>query len=118
MRPSKHGIGSGLPPYRTQCSDSTRAGRLWRTILVGGICLSLAGTALITDPVRAAEGKTSADFIDLYKVDAKTRTTVDIWLDKGLIDGVAKDRFGLTDLVSRAEFAKFVALSIRLEVDK
>ncbi|WP_079913164.1 S-layer homology domain-containing protein [Paenibacillus sp. 32352] len=118
VKPSKNRMWSGTRPCRTRCSDSTRAGRLRLSILVGGICLVLAGTSLITEPVLAAAGKASADFHDLDKADAKTRMTVDSWLDKGLIDGAAKDRFGLTDPISRAEFAKFVALSLSLKVDK
>jgi hypothetical protein len=61
--------------------------------------------------------KTSADFKDLKDVDAKTKALVDKWLSKGVMNGVSEDRFGLNETISRAEFAKILAIVVRLKVD-
>ncbi|WP_307449714.1 S-layer homology domain-containing protein [Paenibacillus sp. V4I3] len=47
----------------------------------------------------------------------KTKAKVDKWLSAGLIQGVSEDWFGLNETITRAEFAKIVALSIRVEID-
>ncbi|MEC0229991.1 S-layer homology domain-containing protein [Paenibacillus alba] len=67
--------------------------------------------------VHAGMPKTSADFTDLKDMDVKTKLKVDKWLSAGLIQGVSENRFGLNETITRAEFAKIVALSIGVEID-
>ncbi|TDF93041.1 S-layer homology domain-containing protein [Paenibacillus piri] len=61
--------------------------------------------------------KTSEDFKDLKDVDAKTKELVDKWLSKGIMHSVSEDCFGLEETISRAEFAKILAIAVRLKVD-
>ncbi|OPH57749.1 hypothetical protein BC351_04360 [Paenibacillus ferrarius] len=67
--------------------------------------------------VHAGMIKTSVDFTDLKDMDVKTKLKIDKWLSAGLIQGVSENWFGLNETITRAEFAKIVALSIGVEID-
>jgi hypothetical protein len=82
------------------------------------ICLCMIIT-LITASVEThtAIAKTSADFKDLIGLDEKTKAKVDKWLYRGLIQGISEERFGINETITRAEFAKIVALSVGIEIN-
>ncbi|OXM87137.1 S-layer homology domain-containing protein [Paenibacillus rigui] len=82
------------------------------------VCLSLVLTFTTMDTqIYASLVKTSADFKDLTNMDDITKAKIDKWLSLGLIQGVSEDQFGIKDTISRAEFAKIVALTVRLKID-
>ncbi|MNI28245.1 Endo-1,4-beta-xylanase A precursor [compost metagenome] len=80
------------------------------------LCMALIFVTVHID-VQAAVKKTSADYKDLQDLDIKMKANVDKWLDAGVIQGVAEDWFGLNETITRAEFAKIVALAVDLKID-
>ncbi|MBA2943751.1 S-layer homology domain-containing protein [Paenibacillus sp. CGMCC 1.16610] len=66
---------------------------------------------------HTAIAKTSADYKDLIGLDEKTKAKVDKWLNEGLIQGISEERFGVNETITRAEFAKIVALSVGITIN-
>jgi len=78
------------------------------------LCLS---SAISFADSTAAATKTSADFTDLKDLDAVTKAKFDAMIEAGVYDGIGEGKFGLTDEMTRAQFAKVAALIFGLKVD-
>ncbi|MEK5644972.1 hypothetical protein BK138_25445 [Paenibacillus rhizosphaerae] len=64
-----------------------------------------------------ALAKTVDDFTDLQGVDIATKAKLETLIQAGVFQGVSEDRFGLNDTLTRAQFAKVLALILNLKVD-
>lgn len=64
-----------------------------------------------------ALAKTVDDFTDLQGVDIATKAKLETLIQAGVFQGVSEDRFGLNDTLTRAQFAKVLALVLNLKVD-
>jgi hypothetical protein len=62
--------------------------------------------------------KTSADFKDLAGIDAALKAKIDAMLAKGFFEGVSADSFGINENMTRAQFAKILALVAGVTVDE
>lgn len=82
------------------------------------ICLYIVLSIIIANTgTHAADAKTSADFKDLNDMDVATKAKVDKWLSAGIIQGDSEEWFGLNETITRAEFAKIVALAVGVEIN-
>ncbi|WP_167527107.1 S-layer homology domain-containing protein [Paenibacillus cellulositrophicus] len=64
-----------------------------------------------------ALAKTVDDFTDLQGVDIATKAKLETLIQAGVFQGVSEERFGLKDTLTRAQFAKVLALILNLKVD-
>ncbi|MFD0678028.1 MULTISPECIES: S-layer homology domain-containing protein [unclassified Paenibacillus] len=71
----------------------------------------LASTAL------AENVKTTSDYKDLTSIDAGLKSKIDTLLAKGIFEGVSSDTFGISQNMTRAQFAKVASLVFGLKVD-
>ncbi|RUT35604.1 S-layer homology domain-containing protein [Paenibacillus zeisoli] len=83
------------------------------------IVYSAAAALLLTlsVPLTQAAAKTSADFTDLKDLDAATKAKFDAMINAGVFSGVGETKFGLNDAMNRAQFAKVLALILKLDVN-
>ncbi|MDF2961715.1 MAG: S-layer protein [Paenibacillus sp.] len=84
--------------------------------------LTLVATAAIafsmfTSAALAETAKTASDYKDLAGVDAELKIKIDTLLSKGIFEGVSGDTFGISQNMTRAQFAKVAALVFGLQVD-
>jgi hypothetical protein len=82
--------------------------------------VAMADTTATTTPsttTAAAAVKTTADFKDLANVDAALKAKIDALLSKGMFEGVSADSFGITENLTRAQFAKILVLVYGVKVD-
>jgi Putative Ig domain./S-layer homology domain. len=84
--------------------------------LLIAVLLCLSSAISFADSTAAAT-KTSADFTDLKDLDAVTKAKFDAMIEAGVYDGIGEGKFGLTDEMTRAQFAKVAALIFGLKVD-
>lgn len=83
------------------------------------IMYSAAAALLLTlsIPLSQASAKTAADFTDLSELDAATKAKFDAMISAGVFDGVQNGKFGLNDEMTRAQFAKVLAIIMKLNVN-
>jgi hypothetical protein len=83
--------------------------------------LTLLATAAMAFSVFAtaavAATKTTSDYKDLASADASLKGKVDALLAKGVFEGVSDDTFGITQNMTRAQFAKVASLVFGINVD-
>ncbi|MBA2942845.1 S-layer homology domain-containing protein [Paenibacillus sp. CGMCC 1.16610] len=85
-------------------------------IATAAMAFSLLTSSVLTHPASAA-GKTSADFTDLANVDASLKAKIDAMLASDIFEGVSDDTFGITQNMTRAQFAKVATLIYDIPVD-
>lgn len=85
-------------------------------IATAAMAFSLFTSAALTHPASAA-GKTSADFTDLANIDAALKTKIDAMLAADIFEGVSDSSFGITQNMTRAQFAKVATLIYDVPVD-
>jgi hypothetical protein len=85
-------------------------------IATAAMAFSLLTSAVLTHPASAA-GKTSADFTDLASVDASLKAKIDAMLASEIFEGVSDNTFGITQNMTRAQFAKVATLIYDIPVD-
>lgn len=85
-------------------------------IATAAMAFSLLTSAVQTQPASAA-GKTSADFTDLAGVDASLKAKIDAMLASDIFEGVSDNTFGITQNMTRAQFAKVATLIYDIPVD-
>ncbi|NOV01829.1 S-layer homology domain-containing protein [Paenibacillus planticolens] len=85
-------------------------------IATAAIAFSLITSAALTHPASAA-GKTSADFTDLSSIDASLKAKIDAMLATDIFEGVSDNTFGITQNMTRAQFAKVATLIYDIPVD-
>ncbi|WP_248926030.1 S-layer homology domain-containing protein [Paenibacillus hamazuiensis] len=81
-------------------------------IAAAAVALSMTANAVMAGPA-----KTAADYKDLTNLDAGLKDKVDTLLSQGIFEGVSDDSFGITQNMTRAQFAKVAALIFGLKVD-
>lgn len=74
-------------------------------------------TSTTSTSATTAATKTSADFKDLSNLDATLKAKIDALLSKGVFEGVSADSFGITQNMTRAQFAKVLVLVFGIKVD-
>ncbi|WP_179135921.1 S-layer homology domain-containing protein [Paenibacillus sp. 32352] len=81
--------------------------------------LTTAAVALsmLSSTALANTTKTTADYKDLVNVDTALKTKLDTLLAQGIFEGVSEDSFGISQNMTRAQFAKVAALVFGLKVD-
>ncbi|UUZ89941.1 S-layer homology domain-containing protein [Paenibacillus sp. P25] len=81
--------------------------------------LTAAAVALstFTSAAFADTSKSTSDFKDLAGIDAGLKSKMDSLLSKGIFEGVSSDSFGISQNMTRAQFAKVAALVFGLQVD-
>jgi hypothetical protein len=87
------------------------------SMLASAAMAETTSTAANASAAAAAPVKTSADFKDLTDVDASLKAKVDDLLAKGVFEGVSSDSFGITQNMTRAQFAKVLDLIYGAKVD-
>ncbi|MZQ82567.1 hypothetical protein GQF01_10640 [Paenibacillus sp. 5J-6] len=85
-------------------------------IATAAMAFSLFTSAALTHPASAA-GKTSADFTDLATIDASLKAKIDAMLASDIFEGVSDNTFGITQNMTRAQFAKVATLIYDIKVD-
>ncbi|MDD9270958.1 S-layer homology domain-containing protein [Paenibacillus sp. GCM10023248] len=85
-------------------------------IATAAMAFSLFASTALTNPASAA-GKTSADFTDLANIDAALKTKIDAMLASDIFEGVSDTTFGITQNMTRAQFAKVATLIYDVPVD-
>ncbi|MBP1964789.1 S-layer homology domain-containing protein [Paenibacillus aceris] len=85
-------------------------------IATAAMAFSLFTSAALTHPASAA-GKTSTDFTDLSGIDASLKAKIDAMLAANIFEGVSEDTFGITENMTRAQFAKVATLIYDIPVD-
>ncbi|NHN34430.1 S-layer homology domain-containing protein [Paenibacillus agricola] len=81
-------------------------------IASAALAFSMFSSTLMADTI-----KTSSDFKDLASVDTGLKAKIDSLLAKGVFEGVSGDSFGISQNMTRAQFAKVAALIFGLPVD-
>ncbi|PZE21999.1 S-layer homology domain-containing protein [Paenibacillus xerothermodurans] len=84
-------------------------------------CTLLAAAAvalsLLAPTTLAGTTKTASDYADLTGVNSELTTKIDALLAKGVFEGVSDDSFGISQPITRAQFAKVACLVFGLPVD-
>lgn len=81
-------------------------------VAAAAVAISMFSSTLMAEPI-----KTTTDFNDLTGVDIGLKSKIDTLLSKGIFDGVSSDSFGISQNMTRAQFAKVAALIFELQVD-
>ncbi|RXZ81029.1 S-layer homology domain-containing protein [Paenibacillaceae bacterium] len=89
-----------------------------KKFIIWFMALTLGLTSAASIGGSVSEAKTSADFIDLKELDEVTKGKFDAMIAAGIFSGVTDNKFGLDDLMSRAQFAKVAAIIFNLDVDQ
>jgi len=76
-----------------------------------------ATTTTSTTATTTTAAKTSKDFKDLAGLDATLVAKIDALLSKNVFEGVSADSFGITQNMTRAQFAKVLVLVYGVKVD-
>ncbi|MDQ0871912.1 hypothetical protein QFZ77_000571 [Paenibacillus sp. V4I3] len=85
-------------------------------IATAAMAFSLFTSAALSLPASAA-AKTSADFTDLAGSDAALKAKIDAMIAAGIFEGVSDNTFGITQNMTRAQFAKVATLIYNITVD-
>ncbi|MCY9670156.1 S-layer homology domain-containing protein [Paenibacillus alginolyticus] len=85
-------------------------------IATAAMAFSLFASASLSLPASAA-AKTSADFSDLAGSDAALKAKIDAMIAAGVFEGVSDSTFGITQNMTRAQFAKVATLIYNITVD-
>ncbi len=85
-------------------------------IATAAMAFSLFTSAALSLPA-SAEVKTSADFTDLAGSDAALKAKIDAMIAAGIFEGVSDSTFGITQNMTRAQFAKVATLIYNITVD-
>ncbi|NRF92601.1 S-layer homology domain-containing protein [Paenibacillus frigoriresistens] len=85
-------------------------------IATAAMAFSLFASAALSLPASAA-AKTSADFTDLAGSDAALKAKIDAMIAAGVFEGVSDSTFGITQNMTRAQFAKVATLIYNITVD-
>ena len=85
-------------------------------IATAAMAFSLFTSAALSLPASAA-AKTSADFTDLAGSDAALKAKIDAMIAAGIFEGVSDSTFGITQNMTRAQFAKVATLIYNITVD-
>lgn len=85
-------------------------------IATAAMAFSLFTSATLSHPASAA-AKTSADFTDLAGSDAALKAKIDAMIAAGIFEGVSDSTFGITQNMTRAQFAKVATLIYNITVD-
>jgi hypothetical protein len=81
------------------------------------IASAAVALSMFTTAAKADTMKTTADYKDLTDIDTTMKAKIDTLLSKGIFEGVASDSFGISQTMTRAQFAKVAALVFGLQVD-
>jgi hypothetical protein len=73
--------------------------------------------SMFASVAMADTSKTTSDYKDLANLDAGLKSQIDLLLTKGIFEGVSNDTFGISQNMTRAEFAKVASLVFGLQVD-
>ncbi|MFE5317953.1 S-layer homology domain-containing protein [Paenibacillus sp. NPDC056579] len=73
--------------------------------------------SMFASVAMADTAKTSADYTDLAGIESGLKTKIDTLLSKGIFEGVSSDTFGISQNMTRAQFAKVASLVFGLKVD-
>ncbi|NEW07954.1 S-layer homology domain-containing protein [Paenibacillus sp. SYP-B3998] len=87
------------------------------TLAITTLALSMLSSAALGNPASAA-GKSSADFTDLTSIDAPLKAKIDAMITAGIFEGVSETSFGITQNMTRAQFAKVATLIFGVTVDQ
>lgn len=86
-------------------------------IATAAIAFTLFSSAALSHSAAAAAAKTSADFTDLSGIDASLKAKIDAMIANDIFEGVSDSTFGLTQNMTRAQFAKVATLIYDIPVD-
>ncbi|NOU98046.1 hypothetical protein GC093_33175 [Paenibacillus sp. LMG 31456] len=81
-------------------------------IAAAAVAFSMLATTAMADNV-----KTTSDYKDLTSIEAGLKNKIDNLLSKGIFEGVSSDTFGISQNMTRAQFAKVASLVFGLQVD-
>jgi hypothetical protein len=81
-------------------------------VATAALALSMFSSTLMADTI-----KTASDFKDLANVEAGLKSKIDTLLSKGVFEGVSSASFGISQNMTRAQFAKVAALIFGIPVD-
>ncbi|WP_240420171.1 S-layer homology domain-containing protein [Paenibacillus periandrae] len=81
-------------------------------IAAATLALSIMASSAMADTL-----KTTADYKDLTNVDSALKSKIDSLLAKQVFEGVSSDSFGITQNMTRAQFAKVASLIFELPID-
>lgn len=87
-----------------------------KLITTTAMAFSLFTSLALVHPVSAAV-KTSADFTDLAGSNAALKTKIDRMIADGIFEGVSDTTFGITQNMTRAQFAKVATKIYNIPVD-
>ncbi|WP_187274409.1 S-layer homology domain-containing protein [Paenibacillus sp. N3.4] len=86
-------------------------------VAISAMAFSLFASVTLTHSALAATPKTSADYTDLATVDAALKGKIDTMIAAGIFEGVSDNSFGITENMTRAQFAKVATLLYGVTVD-
>jgi hypothetical protein len=92
--------------------ETTRMRKSLSIIASAAMAISLFASAALADTV-----KTTSDYQDLAAIDAGLKAKIDTLLSKGIFEGVSANTFGISQNMTRAQFAKVASLIFDLKVD-
>lgn len=72
---------------------------------------------VLSAPSLTHAAKSTTDFSDLKNLDAATKAKFDALISGGVFQGVSEESFGLKEEMTRAQFAKVMALVLNLQVN-
>lgn len=81
-------------------------------IASAAMALSMFASAALADTA-----KTTSDYQDLAAIDTGLKAKIDTLLSKGIFEGVSTNTFGISQNMTRAQFAKVATLIFDLKVD-
>lgn len=73
--------------------------------------------SMFASAAMADSAKTTADFKDLAGIDAGLKAKIETLLSNGVFEGVSNDSFGISQNMTRAQFAKVASIVFGLKVD-
>ncbi|SFL42884.1 S-layer homology domain-containing protein [Paenibacillus sp. 1_12] len=82
--------------------------------LIAAVTLALS---IVSSTAMADTLKTTTDYKDLTNVDTSLKSKIDALLAKQIFEGVSSDSFGITQNMTRAQFAKVASLIFDIKVD-
>ncbi|MEW9701115.1 S-layer homology domain-containing protein [Paenibacillus sp. SI8] len=88
------------------------------TLAISAIAFSMLSSAALANPSQtAAAAASTSDFTDLAGIDAGLKAKIDAMISAGIFEGVSNTSFGLTQNMTRAQFAKVATLIYGIKVD-
>ncbi|MFD0694472.1 S-layer homology domain-containing protein [Paenibacillus sp. GCM10027628] len=88
------------------------------TLAIAAVAFSMFSSAALANPATAAAAtKSSADFTDLTGIDASLKAKIDAMISAGIFEGVSDNSFGITQNMTRAQFAKVATLIYGIPID-